>query len=281
MRVLILVKSQEPIPMYRTLEMISRDQTLTVCGVMVDNSKLTAQTLIREMANYCKKRGFTRMLLKIVSRSLPGDLGHRLEFEGTRRVHTYWPVSNLNFGKDAVWIWTSDPYDSAVISRLRDLEPDIALRASAFGIIKEPMLSLPRLGILSYHHGDLTKYRGGPPCLWEIWNGEKELGVTVQILDKGIDTGNIVLQKFYEVDHDMSINRYVDNVKLNTAHLAYEALKSIQSGEFNLKKPEKKGTLYTAPTVVQLARMHLMNLKRRGDCGERIRASRQYRDNNP
>lgn len=39
--------------------------------------------------------------------------------------------------------------------------------------------------MLSYHHGDMRRYRGQPPGFWELYNGEREIGVTVQRLAAG------------------------------------------------------------------------------------------------
>ena len=54
--------------------------------------------------------------------------------------------------------------------------PDVLLRIGGFGIVKEPLLSLCRAGVLSYHHGDMRRYRGQPPAFWELYHGERSIG---------------------------------------------------------------------------------------------------------
>jgi len=257
-KVMLLVKPREVTPHYRTLKMICDDKTIDICAVVVDEGKLD---LLKGMRKYYRKRGLLRTLIKIITFVMPGDLGHRLEFEGTRRANASFPIRELHISENAVWIHTTNPYTNDIIPRLEELKPDIAFRASGFDLVKEPLLSLPKHGILSYHHDDLTRYRGGPPCLWEIYNNESEVGVTVQILADGLDKGDIVLQRFYKINYDISINRFVDKVKLDSADLAYQVIKQFQRGEFNPKKPASVGKFYTAPTARQLAILHLINIR--------------------
>lgn len=63
------------------------------------------------------------------------------------------------------------------VDRLGDC--DVAVRFG-FGILVGDALSAPGNGVLSYHHGDLTKYRGQPAGFWEFIRGEPRAGVTLQ-----------------------------------------------------------------------------------------------------
>ena len=77
--------------------------------------------------------------------------------------------------------------------RLEAIKPD-AIVVVAYGrIIPEWMLTLPRLGCINVHGSLLPKYRGAAPIQWAVANGEAETGVTTMILDKGLDTGGMLL----------------------------------------------------------------------------------------
>ena len=91
-------------------------------------------------------------------------------------------------------ILTHDLYSSETIEQIRIAEPDVIFRFG-FGIIREPILSLAPSGVLSYHHGDMRKYRGQPPAFWELYHGEMEMGITVQVLSAGLDSGAIIVEK--------------------------------------------------------------------------------------
>ena len=57
-------------------------------------------------------------------------------------------------------ITTDDPYREETLQRICALRPGVLVRLGGFGIVKPPLLRLIPLGVLSYHHGDMRKYRG-------------------------------------------------------------------------------------------------------------------------
>ncbi len=66
---------------------------------------------------------------------------------------------------------------------------------TAFGrILPKVILELPPLGCVNVHGSLLPKYRGAAPIQWAIMKGETETGVTMMLMDEGMDTGPILLQ---------------------------------------------------------------------------------------
>jgi methionyl-tRNA formyltransferase len=76
---------------------------------------------------------------------------------------------------------------------VRSLKPDFLIVAAFGHILTQSILSLPRIGTINVHASLLPKYRGAAPINWAIINGEKETGVTTMLMDKGLDTGHILL----------------------------------------------------------------------------------------
>jgi methionyl-tRNA formyltransferase len=71
-----------------------------------------------------------------------------------------------------------------------------ALVVVAYGqILRENVLECARLGAINVHASLLPKYRGAAPIQWAIANGETRTGVTTMRLDRGMDTGPILLQE--------------------------------------------------------------------------------------
>ena len=65
----------------------------------------------------------------------------------------------------------------------------------AFGhILTGTVLSMPRQGCINVHASLLPRYRGPAPIHWAVINGEPESGVTTMMMDKGLDTGDILMQ---------------------------------------------------------------------------------------
>ena len=76
---------------------------------------------------------------------------------------------------------------------IRSLKPDFLIVAAFGHILTQSILSLPRIGTINVHASLLPKYRGPAPINWAIINGENETGVTTMLMDKGLDTGDILL----------------------------------------------------------------------------------------
>ena len=80
------------------------------------------------------------------------------------------------------------------------LKADLGILAFVGQIIPPPIFSAPKFGSICYHPSLLPKYRGRSAINWALINGETVTGFTIFWLDKGIDTGPILLQKEVPVD---------------------------------------------------------------------------------
>jgi methionyl-tRNA formyltransferase len=80
----------------------------------------------------------------------------------------------------------------ACLDLLRSLEPDV-IAVYGTAIIREPMIATARCVVLNMHTGISPRYRGSDTIFWALHNAEPEwVGVTVHILDAGIDSGPIL-----------------------------------------------------------------------------------------
>ncbi len=81
------------------------------------------------------------------------------------------------------------------IERMAGLAPD-AVVVVAFGqILPQDLLDIPPFGCLNIHPSLLPRYRGASPVASAILSGDKETGVTIMLLDAGMDTGPILSQQ--------------------------------------------------------------------------------------
>lgn len=69
---------------------------------------------------------------------------------------------------------------------------DLLLRLGGRGIYRDAVIDIARLGMVSVHHGDNRKYRGGPPGFWEVVNGDDACGYVVQRLTPVLDGGDVL-----------------------------------------------------------------------------------------
>jgi hypothetical protein len=84
-----------------------------------------------------------------------------------------------------------DLHATGVIERIRDLQPALGL---VYGgpIIKPSIFNLPRFGTLGIHHGKVPEYRGKKTTFWAMYNGEEEVGVTIQRISSRLDGGDVL-----------------------------------------------------------------------------------------
>ena len=80
------------------------------------------------------------------------------------------------------------------LETLRTWNPDVIVVAAFGRILPQVILNLPPKGCLNVHGSLLPKYRGAAPIQWAVINGESQTGVTIMLMDAGMDTGDILEQ---------------------------------------------------------------------------------------
>ncbi len=85
-------------------------------------------------------------------------------------------------------------HDEDILDRVKCLEPDILLVACFPMILGGPWLTLPKQMCLNLHPSVLPSFRGPTPLFWQFREGEHETGVTLHIVGKSLDAGDIVAQ---------------------------------------------------------------------------------------
>lgn len=129
-------------------------------------------------------------------------------------------------------------------------KPDLCFHAGHI-IIKEPVLSLAKDGVLGYHHGDLTKHRGGLPCFWELYYGENEVGVTTQILSNKLDTGKIVKQRLFKIEKEDTLKSLQYRVHHETTDMALDSILALADPAFSPQTPPGLGQYHNSPTLFE------------------------------
>ena len=103
-------------------------------------------------------------------------------------------------------------------------------------IFGKKIRTLPKFGIINCHAGKLPFYRGRNILNWALINDEKEFGITVHFVDDGIDTGDIILQKVFPIADEDNYETLLDRSYVGCSVILYEAIKKIQSGNFETIK---------------------------------------------
>jgi len=105
---------------------------------------------------------------------------------------------------------------------LQAIEPDLIILGGA-GIIRQNIISIPKIGVLNAHPGLLPRYRGVDVIPWAIYHGDP-VGVTIHFIDSGIDTGGILTQKEIELIEGDTIGRLMTKANMVAGELMSEVV---------------------------------------------------------
>lgn len=86
------------------------------------------------------------------------------------------------------------------VDTLKQLNPDIMITCAYGQILSQEIIDIPKYGIINIHASLLPKYRGSSPIQWSLINGEKVTGITIAQTEKGLDTGNILMQEKINIE---------------------------------------------------------------------------------
>jgi methionyl-tRNA formyltransferase len=135
-------------------------------------------------------------------------------------------------------------------ARLKSLQPDAIIVVGYGRIIPAWMLELPRYGNINVHASLLPKYRGAAPIQWAIANGEKTTGVTTMLLNEGLDTGDILLQRAMAIaDEDTAVTLAPGLAALG-ADLLVETLRALEQGRI-MPTPQDHSQATRAPILAK------------------------------
>jgi methionyl-tRNA formyltransferase len=134
--------------------------------------------------------------------------------------------------------------DHEVYGAYMKLRPELAILAFVTDIIPEKLLTIPSLGTICYHPSLLPRHRGASAINWAIIQGDTRTGLTIFWVDKGIDTGPILLQKEVEIKPDDTTGSlYFNKLFPMGIEAMVEAVELIRNGKAaKIPQDESKAT---------------------------------------
>ena len=174
-------------------------------------------------------------------------------------------VSAIEFfaSKGIECVETKQPYSEENVAKIKNWNPDVMVMLGGFGIVKEPLLSLAPHGIISYHHGDMRKYRGQPVGFWELYHNESQMGVTVQRLSAGIDKGTPIVEKVIPIEKDDNVKKLCERAMSSSVNMMHEAIQLVGDPSFCPNEICGFGPIYTLPNLRQYLKLQIKLLFRK------------------
>ncbi len=129
------------------------------------------------------------------------------------------------------------------VEELKKFEADIFVVAAFGQILSKEILDMPKYGCVNIHASLLPKYRGAAPIQWAVIDGEEETGVTIQQMNEGVDTGDILSQEIVKLDSKETGASLFDKLAVCGAQLIVKTLEDIEKGTITpIKQDDSKST---------------------------------------
>ena len=134
-----------------------------------------------------------------------------------------------------------------VVAQIADFHPDVIVVAAFGQILPQSVLDLPRYGCINIHPSLLPRFRGASPVASAILAGDEFTGVSLMLLDKGVDTGPILGRAQISISAKDTTGSLTAKLSLLAARLLLEVLSCWARGEITPQPQNEDEVVYSAP----------------------------------
>lgn len=133
---------------------------------------------------------------------------------------------------------------------LSELSPDVIVVVAYGKILPENILSIPKFGCINGHASLLPRHRGASPIQWSIVCGDNKTGVTTMLMEKGLDTGDMLLREEVAIGDNETGEELHDRLSEITASLMLKTLSNVEAGTITPEKQDDSLSTY-APIITR------------------------------
>ncbi len=140
--------------------------------------------------------------------------------------------------------------EQTFVTILEQIKPD-AIVVVAFGqILSEQILQIPKFGCINLHASLLPKYRGAAPIHWSILHGDSVTGNTTMLMDKGMDTGDMLLTNTVDILPEDTLGSIHDKLSITGSSLVVDTIEKLIKNEIKPQKQQEELATY-APKITK------------------------------
>ncbi len=140
------------------------------------------------------------------------------------------PVKEFALSHDIPVLQPSAVKKPEEVEKLKNIDADICVVAAFGQILSKEILDIWPNGCINVHASLLPEYRGAAPIQWAIADGRQTTGVTVQQMNEGVDTGDIISSVAVNIDSNETGGSLFDKLAKAGAGLIVETLDLIAQG---------------------------------------------------
>ncbi len=130
------------------------------------------------------------------------------------------------------------------VETLNQLNPDLIVVIAYGQILRENLLNVPKNFCMNIHASILPKYRGAAPINWAIINGETETGVTTMRMDRGLDTGDMLLKKVVPINWKDTAKELHDILAYEGSQLTLKTLNALENNSLKFISQNDEDSSY-------------------------------------
>jgi len=134
---------------------------------------------------------------------------------------------------------------AGTVEKMAGLAPDLIVVASFGLLLPTEVLNLPKLGCLNIHPSLLPRHRGASPIATAILQGDEITGVTIMLLDAGMDTGPILNQREVTITDEDTTGSLGTRLAQVGAQLLMETLPLWIEGRIKPRPQDESGASYS------------------------------------
>lgn len=131
---------------------------------------------------------------------------------------------------------------------LKKENPDLIAVVAYGKLLPEYVINYPKYGCINVHGSLLPKYRGAAPMQWCLIDGEEETGVTTMYMDKGLDTGDMLLKASIPLADEDNFGTVHDKLASLGAKLLTETIEGLKEGKIE-RIPQGETTTHYAQMI--------------------------------
>lgn len=153
-------------------------------------------------------------------------------------------ANELAIWADKMDINIEKPVNNDELEKIIDnSKPEIVITIAYGRLIPVELLDIPKFGWINVHFSLLPRWRGAAPVQWAILSGDKQTGITVFKLDKGMDTGPVYLEQITPIDDKENSDEVLNRLSQIGSDLALRSIELISEGVTPMPQPSNGITL--------------------------------------
>lgn len=222
-------------------------QEFTIDALIVEDAVPRSQFLKKRI----KKQGLFKTVGQMAFVALVVPILRKQSAERYKQIleENHASIDSAVFKENAIHV--SSANSPECIALLQEIKPDIVVVNGTRILSKEVLESIDAV-FINMHAGITPKYRGSNGAYWAVYNQDREnAGVTVHLVDEGIDTGNILYQSVIKITEADNYSTYPALQMCAGVEDEIKAIRDVMNGTLRRMHNDLPSSIYNHPTLVQ------------------------------